>query len=64
MTDFFTGLFFFIGFMATLFGIAAAIMWTIERSSEAKRQRDERHRDLVRKLDDIELQLKRSKDSV
>ena len=64
MSDFFSYLFFTIGFMATIFGIAAAVVWTIERASEAKRERDERHRELVRKLSDIEFQLKVKKDGV
>ena len=33
------------------------------RSDKAKRERDERHRELVRKLGDIEFQLKLTKDS-
>ncbi len=63
MTDFLFYLFFGIGFTATLFGIAAGIMWAIERSSEAKRERDERHHELVRKLRDLEFQLQIKKDS-
>lgn len=64
MTDFISTLFFIIGFCATIFGIAASIMWAIEKSSELKRERDERHRELVRKLGDIEFQLKLKKDGV
>ena len=64
MSDFFSALFFVIGFCATFFGIAAAIMWAIDRSFEAKRERDERHRELVRKLDDIDFKLKLKKDGL
>ena len=64
MLDFLSYLFFAIGFVATFFGIGTAIMWGIDRSFEAKRERDERHRELVRKLGDIEFQLKLNKDRV
>jgi hypothetical protein len=64
MTGFFSYLFFTIGFLGTIFGIAAAIIWAIEKSCEAKRVRDERHRELVRKLGDIEFQLKLKKDGL
>ena len=64
MNDFFSILFFTIGFVATFFGIGTAIMWAIDRSFEAKRERDERHRELVRKLGDIEFQLKLNKERV
>ncbi len=64
MSDFFSALFLTIGFFATVFGIAATIMWAIDRTFEAKRERDERHRELVRKLGDIEFQMKLNKDRV
>lgn len=54
MSDFFSYLFFTIGFIATFVGIGASFIWAIERSSKAKRERDERHRELIRKLEAIE----------
>jgi hypothetical protein len=54
MSDFFSYLFFTIGFCATIFGTFAAIFWAMDRSDKAKRERDERHRELVRKLETIE----------
>ena len=64
MPDFISYLFFVIGFCATIFGTGAAIIWFFERSSDAKRERDERHRELVRKLDAIEFQMKLNKERV
>jgi hypothetical protein len=64
MLDFLSYVFFAIGFIATFFGIGAAIIWAFDRSFEAKRERDERHRELVRKLGDIEFQLKFKKDGL
>jgi hypothetical protein len=63
MPDFISHLFFVVGFVATFFGAGAAIIWFFERSSNAKRERDERHRELVRKLGDIEFHLKLKKDA-
>jgi hypothetical protein len=63
MSDFFSYLFFTIGFCATIIGTVAAIFWAMDRSSAAKRERDERHRELVSKLGDIEFQLKLKRDS-
>ncbi len=63
MPDFISYLFFVVGFVATFFGIGAAIIWFFDRSSNAKRERDERHRELVRKLGDIEFHLKLKKDA-
>jgi hypothetical protein len=63
MSDFFSYAFFVIGFCATIFGTVAAIFWAMDRSDKAKRERDERHRELVRKLGDIEFQLKLTKDA-
>jgi hypothetical protein len=63
MFDFFSTLFFVIGFCATIFGTMAAIFWAMDRSDKAKRERDERHRELVRKLGDIEFQLKPKKEA-
>ena len=63
MSDFIQYLFFVIGFIATFFGIGIAVVWFFERSSDAKRERDERHRELVRKLGDIEFHLKLKKDA-
>jgi hypothetical protein len=54
MSDFITFLFASIGFTATIFGSAAAIFWAIDRSDKAKRERDERHREVIRKLEAIE----------
>ena len=64
MSDFFSTLFFTIGFIGTFFGIGATIIWFFERSDKAKRERDERHRELVRKLGDIEFQMKLNKERV
>lgn len=64
MSDFLFYLFFAIGFMATFFALGAAIVWAFEKSSELKRERDERHRELTRKLDDIEMHLKHRKDAI
>jgi hypothetical protein len=63
MLDLFSYAFFVIGFCSTIFGTGAAIIWAIERSSAAKRERDERHRELVRKLGDIEFHLNLKKDA-
>lgn len=64
MLDFFSYVFFVIGFCATIFGTVAAIFWAMDRSDKAKLERDERHRELVRKLGDIEFQMKLNKDRV
>lgn len=63
MSDIIQYVFFIIGFVATFFGIGSAVIWFIERSSNAKRERDERHRELVRKLGDIEFHLKLKKEA-
>ncbi len=63
MNDTSTILFATIGFCATILGIMAAIIWAIERSTEAKRERDERHRELIRKLADIDFHLNLKKDN-
>jgi hypothetical protein len=63
MSDFIQYLFFVIGFCATIFGTVAAIFWAMDRSDKAKRERDERHRELVRRLGDIEFHLKLKKDA-
>ncbi len=63
MSDFFSYLFVTIGFCATIFGTVAAIFWAIDRSDKAKRERDERHREVIRKLGDLELRLNIEKDS-
>ena len=64
MSDFFIYLFFTIGFIATFFGIATAIIWAVERSSELKRERDERYRDLIQKLDEIAARMRCNKDGL
>ena len=64
MSDFFSYAFFVIGFCSTIFGTVAAIFWAMDRSDKAKRERDERHSELVRKLGDIEFQLKFKKDGL
>ena len=64
MNDALTILFATIGFVVTFYGIATTIIWAIERSSVAKRERDERHRELLRKLDDIQSQMKSKKEAM
>ena len=64
MSDFLTIIFAIIGFSATFYGLFFGTFWVIEKIGEAKRERDERHRELVRKLGDIEFQLKLKKDGL
>lgn len=64
MSDFITILFAIIGFSATFFGLFFGTFWIMDKFSEAARLRDERHRELVRKIGDIEFQLKLKKDGV
>lgn len=63
MSDFITILFAIIGFSATFYGLFFGTLSVMDKISEAKRERDERHRELVRKLSDIEFQLKLKKES-
>ncbi len=62
MHNFITILFATIGFSATFFGLLFGTFWVMDKISAAARLRDERHRELVRKLGDIELLAKLNKD--
>ncbi len=64
MSDIITILFAIIGFSATFYGLFFGSLSVMEKISDAKRERDERHRELVRKLGDIEFQLKLKKDGL
>ena len=63
MAEFFSTLFFIIGFLSTIIGLGALVVWVLESSSAAKRERDDRHHELIRKLGDIEFQLSLKKDN-
>lgn len=64
MSDFLTIIFAIIGFSVTFFGLFFGSFRVMDKIGEAKRERDERHRELVRKLGDIEFQLKLKKDGL
>ena len=64
MSDFITILFAIIGFSATFYGLFFGTLGVMDKISEAKRERDERHRELVRKLGEIEFQLKLKKEAL
>lgn len=63
MSDFFTIIFAIIGFSVTFFGLFFGSFRIIDKIGEAKRERDERHREVIRKLGDIEFQLKLTKNA-
>jgi hypothetical protein len=54
MSDFITFLFATIGFTATFFGVLFGTFWVLDKISKAAQLRDERHKELVRKLEAIE----------
>ena len=64
MYDFLTIIFAIIGFSVTFLGLYFGSFRVMDKIGEAKRERDERHRELVRKLGDIEFQLKLKKDGL
>ena len=64
MSDFFSTFFFAIGFIGTFWAIGYGIIRAIDHASTEKSQRDERHREISRKLDAIEFQMKLNKERV